>query len=287
MRIQQWISESQKQLESHGIQTARLDCFLLLEHTLGVGREKILAEPDLFLSSKNLLKLTKLLNRRLEHEPMAYILGSVEFYGYNFVVNSSVLVPRPESETIIDQCKRVVTDILQSYNSDEPTLPDNYTVSIADVGCGSGALGIVAKLELPNCMVELLDIDGKALETAQINVDLFTLNISIIQSDLIQDSANYHDVLLCNLPYVPDEYVINEAAQWEPKIALFGGIDGLDLYRKLFQQINLQARKPLYILTESLPSQHKLLSDIAATIGYKLDIIDDFICIFCKLNINK
>jgi release factor glutamine methyltransferase len=280
MHIHQWISESQKQLESYGIQTARLDCFLLLEHVLNIGREKILAEPDLFLSSVNFIELNKLLDQRLDNQPMAYILGTVEFYGYNFVVNPSVLVPRPESETLIEQCKRVVASILQRSTVGNSSPFPRHRVSIADVGCGSGALGIVAKLELPKCIVELLDIDTKALETAQTNVDIFTLNISVIKSDLIQEARIYHDVLLCNLPYVPDGYTINEAAKWEPNIALFGGFDGLNLYRKLFQQIAMKIDKPLYILTESFPSQHQTLIEIASRGGYTLDTIDDFICVF-------
>ena len=128
---------------------------------------------------------------------------------------------------------------------------------IADIGTGSGALGITAQLELPKASVELLEIDPKALEVAKMNVDKFTLSIKLLRSDLLAQTEASHDVLLCNLPYIPDDYQINEAASQEPKIAIFGGPDGLDLYRKLFLQVKNRPFKPLYILTESLLPQHR------------------------------
>jgi release factor glutamine methyltransferase len=177
-----------------------------------------------------------------------------------------VLEPRPESETMIDLLKEIV--------------PAGRSVRIADVGTGSGALGITAKLEVPNSEIDLLEIDQKALQVAKMNVDLFTISVSVIQSDLLASTSVSYDILMCNLPYVPDDFQINPAAMREPKIAIFGGPDGLDLYRKLFDQVTKSADQPLYLLTEAMPPQHEELAGIAALGGYILIRSEDFIQVF-------
>lgn len=266
MSIGDWLHQADDLLSGAGIGTARLDALVLLEDITGVGRAQLLAEPKTEIEPKQLDKLQKLLSRRSQHEPLAYIRGKSEFYGREFVITPAVLEPRPESETMIEQLKRL---------PDIPHMP-----RIADIGTGSGALGITAKLELLNALVELIDIDEKALQNAKTNVDLFTLEISTIKSDLLASTAADYDLLLCNLPYVPDSYEINTAARHEPEIAIFGGPDGLDLYRKLFDQLNKRPRKVLYILCESLPSQHADLNQIAKRSGYKLAATEDFIQVF-------
>jgi release factor glutamine methyltransferase len=159
------------------------------------------------------------------------------------------------------------------------------TLKIADVGAGSGALGITAKLEFPtgqNVTVDLLEIDPAALKIAKINVDKLTTSVQVIQSDLLANSTQDYDILLCNLPYVPDSHSLNQAALQEPKIAIFGGPEGLDLYRKLFDQLITLKKQPLYILTESLPPQHDSLAALAHRAGYELEQTEDFIQVFTK-----
>jgi release factor glutamine methyltransferase len=128
--------------------------------------------------------------------------------------------------------------------------------------------------------VDLLEIDPKAAQIAKINVEKHTTNISVIRSDLLEASAQDYDVLLCNLPYVPDNFTINQAAMQEPRLAIFGGPDGLDIYRRLFDQVRKLKHQPLYILIESLPPQHSALEAIAADAGYGLRSEDDFIQAF-------
>ncbi len=262
-------------LSQAGIGTARLDALVLLEDVTDKDRSWLLAHPEFELSSEQLAKLEKLLKRREAHEPLAYIRGRTEFYGREFVITPAVLEPRPESETMID--------LLKALAHDGHLKPDGrQKLRIADVGTGSGALGITAALELPDAQVDLLEIEPKSIQVAKMNVDKFTLNISVITSDLLAQSTKGYDVLLCNLPYVPDSYQINQAALREPRIAIFGGADGLDLYRRLFKQTSERLDQPLYILTEALPPQHAALSSLAERSGYKLQQVDDFIQVFAQ-----
>jgi release factor glutamine methyltransferase len=262
MSINEWLKQAQNQLISAGVVTARLDCLVLLEDCLSKDRAQILAHPELELSLIELDLLTKLIERRVQHEPLAYIRGNTEFYGRNFMVDHRVLEPRPESETIIELLKSLQL----------PKEPH-----IVDVGTGSGMLAITAKLEIPEAVVTAIDIDAGCLAVAAENCKKYRLDIALLKSDLLNKYQGEADVLLCNLPYVPDNFPINQAAQHEPRLAIFGGPDGLDLYRKLFTQLS---EMPQYILAESLPTQHAGLAQIAKEHGYKLARMDDFIQLF-------
>lgn len=270
MTVDQVLKDGSERLNEAGIGTARLDALVLLEDVTGIDRSRLIAEPGLELTVTQTRKLQNLLSHRAQHEPLAYVLGRTEFYGRIFVITPAVLEPRPESETMID----VLIKLVQ-----KPALRAvvGSTLYLADVGTGSGALGITAKLELSAAQVELLEIDRQAVKVAQTNVDKFTLVINVVESDLLAKSGQINHILLCNLPYVPDDYKINLAASHEPKLAIFGGPDGLDVYRRLFKQVQALQTKPLYILTEALPPQHKTLRAIAKTAGYSLELTDDFI----------
>lgn len=276
MLVDYWMRTATAYLQSRGIVTARLDCLVLLEDTLRVPRAKLLAEPDMEIKAGQVEHIKKLLNRRANHEPLAYIRGRSEFYGRSFKVGPGVLVPRPESETIIELLLELPEVSMTADDSSNRLRAFN----IADVGAGSGALGITAALELPYCQVELLELDQVSIDIAKTNVAIHTTSVTVTASDLLSSSNQKNDILLCNLPYVPDDYPINKAASHEPSIALFGGQDGLDLYRRLFDQISQLTDRPLYILTESLPASHSDLSSIAANCNYKLIKAKDFIQLY-------
>lgn len=265
MTAEYWLKTATQFLESKGIQTARLDAMVLLEDVIRVNRAKILAEPDMEIKAPAIATLQKLLTRRGHHEPLAYIRGWAEFYGRVFKISDGVLVPRPESETMIELLKAL---------PDMPIKPQ-----IADVGSGSGALGITAALELPKASVTLIELDEAALEISRRNVVLHTTGSPVIKSNLLAQSSADYDILLCNLPYVPDGYLVNSAAEHEPRIALFGGADGLDLFRQLFAQISNLTKKPLYILCEAFPDQHAEILRLASTTGYVQHEISDFILV--------
>ena len=268
MTSEQWLYGAVKYLEQASISTARLDCLVLLEDVLQTNRAQLLAHPERKLTPMQQAALQKLIKRRATHEPLAYLRHKTEFYGHEFYIDHRVLEPRPESETMIDRLKTL-------------RLPKHPVV--ADIGTGSGALAITAQLELPAATVIGIDIDLSCLEVAARNNSIYHTGVTLIQGNLLEPLIRRDtlpSVLLCNLPYVPDSFQINPAAMREPRLAIFGGKDGLDLYRKLFTQACNLSEKPRFILTESMPPQHDDLIHIAADTHYTLVSTDDFIQVF-------
>ncbi len=273
MQIDGWLSNSTQKLEAADIATARLDCLVLLEDATGKNRAWLLAHPEFELSAKVKNSLDTKLNRRKQHVPLAYIRGHAEFYGREFKVNEHTLVPRPETEIMIELLRRVAIDDWQQMGG----------AAIADIGTGSGALAITAKLEFPEAEVVAIDIDENCLRTARQNAKMLGADVTFAHGNLLEPLPKTHSsfsVLLCNLPYVPDSFQINTAATHEPRHAIFGGIDGLDSYREMFQQTTSVGAKPFYIFTEALPPQHEVLAAIAHTAGYALQRTEDFIQFF-------
>lgn len=269
MKIANWLSANTSLLSNAGIATPRLDCLVLLEDVTGLSRAHLLTYPEKDLNQKVLKTLDMQVGERSRHQPLAYIRGKTEFYGREFIVSPSVLEPRPESETMIDILKQ-----LQPGNS------------IIDIGCGSGALGLTAKLEHSSVNVTLVDIDPKCLDVTKRNAAKHGITVSITRSDLVSDIPDAsidNAIILANLPYVPDEFTLNQAAMNEPKLAIFGGADGLDVYRRLFEQLTKRTILPSFLFCESLPSQHAALAKIARTYGYTLSLAEDFIQIFRPL----
>jgi release factor glutamine methyltransferase len=270
VNVDRFLREQTDRLIGAGIPTARLDLLVLLEDVLQKDRAHLLAHPELELSADQVAKLRAQIVLRSEHVPLAYIRGKTEFYGREFIINDYVLEPRPESEAMIDVLK---------------TLPDTGQLTIIDIGCGSGALAITAKLELPQNTVIAIDIDRNCLNLTRQNAAGLGADISVKQGDLLKPIVAKqpdHYALLCNLPYVPDSFHINQAATHEPRLAIFGGPDGLDVYRSLFKQTSSLKTKPKYVLTEALPPQHEELAEIATEHGWRQAKSEDFIQVFAR-----
>jgi release factor glutamine methyltransferase len=278
MTIAHYMQKTQRRLEKAGIGTARLDCLVLLEDATGKDRAYLLAHPERPLQGATLKKLEQQIERRAQHVPLAQIRGKTEFYGREFIITPDVLEPRPESETMIELAKEIYR--VAPCNRGEKC-------AIVDLGTGSGALAITAKLELPNSEAIATDIDKRCLKVAETNATKHKTDITFYDGDLLgalpPTVYGLPSIFLCNLPYVPNNFTVNKAALAEPKHAIYGGKDGLDLYRRLFEQISSSTTKPLYVLTESLPPQHTKLAKIAVKAGYKQTRVDDFIQVFKQL----
>jgi release factor glutamine methyltransferase len=267
MYISQWLKQSVDDLQKHDIPTARLDALVLLEDELQHDRSWLLSHPEHVLQGSELKKLNKKIVQRARHTPLAYIRGHAEFYGREFAVNAHTLVPRPETETMLELLKAL-------QPADDTT--------ILDVGTGSGCIAITVALEFPNAIVRGCDIDNNGLEIARQNADTLQATVSFYTDDLLTH-AEPCNILLANLPYVPTDFHINTAATHEPKHAIFGGSDGLDLFRHMFGQIQSASWQPQHLFTESLPSSHAAMADIAKAAGYQLVVTDDFIQHFSRV----
>ena len=281
MTIKRWILDSTLLLSPYSA-TARLDCEVLLAHVLDRDRVWLLAHPEHVLQGQSLKRVDRYLQRRKSQEPIAYIIGHSEFYGREFEVSADTLQPRPETETMVEL-------LLDTINSKQLSVN-----SIVDVGTGSGAIIISAFLELSinhklsTINFHATDISPAALEIARQNAKRYDADIKFYQGDLLGPllSTIYHlpsAIILANLPYVPDSHTINQAAMHEPKHAIFGGTDGLDLYRTMFDQLStINYQLSTILFTESLPPQHKELARIAEQAGFKQIAEQDFIQVFEK-----
>ena len=209
MRVDDWLKSNVILLQKAGIETARLDCLVLLEDASHKDRAWLLAHGEYELEANVLATLHNKIIRRSAHVPLAYIRRHVEFYGREFAVNEHVLVPRPDSEAMIDLLK----DTAAVRNE------DLKHIIIIDVGTGSGALAITAKLEVPRAEVIGVDIDAACLNIADKNAKKLGANVVFMQSNLLDSMNAAADIILANLPYVPDEYPINKAAGHEPGLA--------------------------------------------------------------------
>ncbi len=256
MTVFSWLSQAEIMLRKNNIQSARLDCLMMLEFVRGQNRANILAGQDLMLKNHQLLSLNKLLKKRASHYPMAYLLNNKEFYGRQFFVNESVLIPRPESEAFIDLLKKHQTDIK----------------NLVDVGTGSGCLAISAKLELPDITVEACDIMPGSLKIAQKNADNLQADIHFFKSDLLLNTSKRYDGVFANLPYVPKSLLVEKDLSYEPQSALFAEQNGLSLIKRLIASLPKKLNSNGLFFCESLKIQHAEVADFAK--GMNLTLIN-------------
>lgn len=256
MRLDSWLDLAQASLKSSGISSPRLDSELIAAFVVNKTRTWVHSHPEYHPNLDEQTMLSDLLKRRGANEPIAYILGEKEFYGRCFFINKNVLVPRPESESLVNLALSIKTKDLK----------------FIDVGTGSGILGITIILERPNWDAHLSDTSNDALVVTKTNLAHYKVEklVKVRSQYLLNNDVNEYGLVIANLPYVPDHFCNNPDLRAEPSIALFSGSDGLDLYREFFSQIKSRKSKPSNIITESLVSQHKELEKLATQSDYAL-----------------
>jgi len=232
-------------LQKNGVPNAKLDSQLLLAHGLGLKRMDLFLNFDRPLLEKELEVLRPMVARRAKREPLQHILGSISFRGHEIKCDKRALIPRQETELIIDILKN--------------------SQLIADIGTGTGALAIAAALEL-NAKVYACDISKDALELAKENVALHKLEnkITLVHSDLLSAMPGdvKFDAILANLPYIPlsDAPTLQpEVLNGDPHLALFGGTDGLELIRKLLNSCTNYLKPNASVILEIASGQEKIL----------------------------
>ncbi len=246
MNLREWLEHGETQLRAgpHP-DRARRDAETLLLHLIGKNRAWLLAHHDDNFAGCKAIGYAALLTRRQKGEPIQYITGETEFYGLPFRVTPEVLIPRPETEHLVEKVLQLAANlgapsfrglIAEGWESSQresaPTNP-----RILDIGTGSGAIAIALAHALPHAKVAATDISVSALAIAQENAVRNSVSVRFLEGDLLAPISGEHfDLIVSNPPYVPvsDRPSLSvEVRDFEPSLALFAGDDGLDLYRRL------------------------------------------------------
>lgn len=261
-----WLADATRRLIDVMIPSANLDAEVILAHAIQKDRTYLHAHPEQLINPEQLDTANDMLNQRLSRVPVAYIIGYKEFYGRKFITTPAVLIPRPESETVIDLLKTIIK-------------PDQ-SLELVDVGTGSGCLGITAKLEFPSLNVTITDISAEALEVATLNAKALRAEISTLQSDLLQNYTEKLDIIIANLPYVDKVWERSTETNYEPNLALFANNHGLSLNEKLIAQATQILLPGGYLIIEADPVQHKTLIDFANKKDFSLIRQQDYVIVF-------
>ncbi len=258
------------------------DAEVLLAAVLKCSRAHLHTYPEQTLTSAEETQYESFLTRREQNEPVAHITGNKEFYGREFKIDHRALIPRPETEGIVTQAVEWISDHFKTH-AHESNLP--CPVQVAELGTGCGSIAISVALELAEraipATIVASEISNEALELAKENwetlsrgVTLGNVVLKLVQADMFDApelTKRPFDIILANLPYVEDTWKMNPAAQqdvvfYEPDIALFGGSDGLDLYRKFFAESPTHLEKDGAIIIEYGETQTPLILPIISEV---------------------
>lgn len=201
---------------------------VLLAHITGQERAWLLAHPEAPLSADHASQFAGLLDRAAAGEPLPYLTGDQEFFGLGFRVTPDVLIPRPDTELLVEEVLQWLAD-----------RPERQPCRIVDVGTGSGIIAVSLAVHLPEALITAVDVSAEALAVARSNADRHGVSdrIHFVQSDLLESVQEAFDVIAANLPYVAQGELLSlEVARWEPSLALYGGQDGLALIHRLLIQ---------------------------------------------------
>lgn len=227
------LQAGERYLGETGVESARLDTELLLGKVLETGREKLYLDFDRTLRPVEERRFRELLLRRGRREPLAYILGEKEFWSLDFIVTADVLVPRPETELLVETALRLLNHG-----------PKEGATKVLDLGTGSGAVAVSLAKERGDWALWATDLSVRALEVARLNAWRHGVSprIRFAAGDLfaaVEESKERFYLLVCNPPYVAQREMDDlspEVRDWEPRLALCGGFDGLDFYRRIIRE---------------------------------------------------
>ena len=223
MNIAEWLKHARARLTETGCPDPDIDARWIAEEGLGMTRQALVFESDRAIPMSRLIRLESMLDRRAAGEPVQYILGSADFMGLRFKVDDAVLIPRQDTETLVEAA---LIDLRQ-----RPGQP-----ALLDLCTGSGCVGLSLASLAPHARVTLSDLSPEALEIARANQRALGLKVDVRQGDLFAAVAGERfDVITANPPYIPSGELegLQREVRFEPRIALDGGADGLDFYRRI------------------------------------------------------
>ncbi|MCB0309300.1 MAG: peptide chain release factor N(5)-glutamine methyltransferase [Bdellovibrionales bacterium] len=227
MTIDLLLRDAKHLLKEHGIADFARSAEILLAHAIQKPILYLVSHHQEDVSEKQFECFIKYLDQRKKSKPIAYIIREKEFYSHSYYVDERVLIPRPETEILVDE-------VLAQLNKLQNEFP-----RVCDIGTGSGAIAISLKKMFPKAFVTATDISLGAIEVAKMNATKLHVDIEFIESDLLHSVESQFDVIVSNLPYIPSQDILkltDDIQQFEPHLALDGGDQGLDLIRSLIEQ---------------------------------------------------
>jgi release factor glutamine methyltransferase len=238
---------------------ARRDAETLLLHLTVKNRAWLLAHADEEFGGCTAIRYASLVERRLAGEPVQYITGEVEFYGLPFHVTRDVLIPRPETEHLVEKTIALATGL--------------HSPRIVDVGTGSGAIAIALAHALPPAEISTIDLSPAALEVARQNAERNNVRVRFLQGDLLEPvNGEQFDLVVSNPPYLPEsdrKSLAVEVRDYEPSLALFAGRDGLDIYRRLIPSSPQVLGPGGYLLLEIGFGQAESVAGLLTAAGFR------------------
>lgn len=255
-------------LESHGVADSRAEADILLAAVLKVSRAKLYSEPDWNISMEEKNSYQELLKRRGNREPLAYLLKTREFMGLEFYVDENVLIPRPETELLVEKTLEIGKN-----------KAGEKRVKVLDLCTGSGAIAVSLAFFWPLAAVTAVDISSEALKVAQKNAAQFQVEVDFRQGDLFQPAqGEQYDIIVSNPPYVSvEEYEqCSPEVRREPVSAFIGGQDGLDFYRRIALEGERYLTPGGTVLVEIGCNQGPAVAGLFEERGYKAAIYPDY-----------
>ncbi len=260
-----------QRLSSNNVDSPKLDSEVLLGYVLGCDRAHLYAHPERALNEDEHNRFESLVIRRCQHEPVAYLVGEKSFYGLDLFVDPRVLIPRPETELLVD----MVLDVALQYDSPAPgrngSKPVAGRLEVADIGTGSGAVSVAVAANTEATLVYAVDISQDALAVAESNIRRHGLGrrIQLLHGDLLAPLPGPVDVIAANLPYVAVHEWPKLApgiVNYEPAQALLGGADGLEIIARLMQQAPEYLKPGGVVLLEIGASQGSAVVEMARSV---------------------
>ena len=245
-------------LKEQGVNEAEESVKVILCHVLNLNSSSLFANTQRLLTAGEISNLENLVHKRIDHMPVAYLVNNKEFYGLDLYIDGRVLVPRPETETLVEVAIRFIEEWKQ-FN--------NRTMLIADVGAGSGAISVALASNVKDIKIFAVDISREALDVAVINIKRYKLEnrIAVVQGDLLQQVRGELDLVVANLPYIAEEDIEllpEEISRWEPRWALNGGKNGMEVMNKLIKQAAEKVNRGGCILLEIGKGQDTKICEI-------------------------
>jgi release factor glutamine methyltransferase len=251
-------------LRRAGAPVPALDADVLLAHALGVGKEALVAHPEIELSADEAARFDALIAKRADGMPVAYLRGIKEFYGLRFSVDPRVLVPRPETEVLVDAVRAWVA---------------GRPLTVVDVGTGSGAIAIALALSEPQLRLIATDVSAGALAVARANAGALGARVDLREGDLLAPVTEAVDAVVANLPYLRDLELERLAGDrtslaFEPRVATVAGPDGLRLVRRAIADLRRVLAPDGAAFFECDPPQAETIATLLAPLG-RVDVVQD------------